>query len=125
LSAGFALELVVRDGVVVASFAGELDRADTGGLRKKLLDALTSGEHGLVCDLTLLSYIDSAGVRLLHELSRAPQADGQRIALILPSGSTPRRVLKLVGLTEAIRLFTSVDDAVTHLGPDNRRSSAQ
>jgi anti-anti-sigma factor len=102
---------------VVASFAGELDRADTGGLRKKLLDALTSGEHGLVCDLTLLSYIDSAGVRLLHEFSRAPQTDGQCIALILPSGSTQRRVLELVGLTEAIPLFTSVDDAVTHLGP--------
>jgi anti-anti-sigma factor len=115
LPAEFALELVVRDGAVVASFAGELDRADTDGLREKLLDALTSEEHALVCDLSLLSYIDSSGVHLLHALSRALQTDGKRMALILPTASTPRRVLEIVGIAEAIPLFASVDDAVTHL----------
>jgi anti-sigma B factor antagonist len=113
--AELVLELVVRNGVVVASFAGELDRADTDALREKLLDALTSGAHGLVCDLSSLSYIDSAGVHLLHRLSRALQADGHRIALILPADSTPRRVLELVGITEAIPVFASLDDAVTGL----------
>ena len=115
MPAEFALELVVRDGVAVAGFAGALDRADTDGLRQNLLDAITSGVHGLVCDLSSLSYIDSAGVHLLHRLSRALQADGQRIALILPTDSTPRRVLEIVGITEAIPPFASVDDAVTDL----------
>src|ERR1700735_510548 len=110
-----ALELVVRAGVVVACFAGERDRSDTDSLREKLLGALTAGGHGLVCDLSLLSYIDSAGVHLLHRLSRALQTDGQRIALILPTESTPRRVLEIVGVTEAIPLFANVNDAVTHL----------
>jgi|ERR1700733_4814591 len=115
MPAELALELATRDGVVIASFAGELDRADTDRLREKLLDALTSGGPGLVCDLSLLSYIDSAGAHLLHRLSRALQTDGQRMALVLPTESTPRRVLELVGITEAIALFESVDDAVTHL----------
>jgi anti-anti-sigma factor len=115
LAAEFVLELVVRDSAVVASFVGELDRADTDGLREKLLDALTSGGHALVCDLSSLSYIDSAGVHLLYGLSRALQTDGQRMALILPAESTPRQVLEIVGITEAIPLFASVDDAVTHL----------
>lgn len=111
----FALELVVHDGVVVAGFAGELDRADTGDLRAKLLDAVGSGGHGLVCDLSRLSYIDSAGVHLLHRLSRALQTDGQRIALILPTEPTPLRVLEIVGITDALPFFASVDDAVTQL----------
>jgi anti-anti-sigma factor len=114
--AEFALELVVRDGVVVASFGGELDLVDTDGVREELLGALTSEGRGLVCDLSSVSYIDSAGVHLLHRLSRALQADGHAAALILPTASTPRRVLEIVGITEAMPLFASVDDALTHLG---------
>jgi anti-anti-sigma factor len=109
------VDLVVRDGVVVARFAGELDRADTDGLRERLLDALTSGGYGLVCDLSLLSYIDSAGVHFLYRLSQALQPDGQQMVLILPTEPTPRRALEIVGLTEAIPIFASVADAVTHL----------
>jgi hypothetical protein len=40
---------------------------------------------------------------------------GWQTALILPTASTPRRVLEIVGITEAVPLFASVDDAVTHL----------
>lgn len=109
----FALELAVHDGVLVASFAGEVDRADTDGLSERLLDALPSA--GMVCDLSALSYIDSAGVHLLHRLSRALQADGQRMALVLPAEPTPLRVLELAGITEALPHFATVDDAVTHL----------
>jgi anti-anti-sigma factor len=111
----FALELVVRDCVVVAGFAGELDGADTDGLRAKLLDTVSSAGHGLVCDLSLLSYIDSAGVHLLHRLSRTLQTDGRRMAMILPTEPTPRRVLEVVGITQVIPLFATVDDAVTQL----------
>lgn len=109
----FALELAVHDGVLVASFVGEIDRADTDGLGERLLDALPA--EAMVCDLSALSYIDSAGVHLLHRLSRALHTDGQRMALILPAEPTPLRVLELVGITEAVPHFATVDDAVTHL----------
>jgi anti-anti-sigma factor len=105
------LEVVTRDGVVVASFAGELDGADTESVRLKLLAALPSGGHGLVCDLSSLSYIDSAGVHLLHRLSRALHAEGQRIGLVPPAEPTARRVLEITGITEAMPLFAAVDDA--------------
>ena len=109
----FALELAVHDGVLVASIAGDTDRADTDGLGERLLDARASA--GMVCDLSALSYIDSAGVHRLHRLSRALDTDGQRMALILPTEPTPLRVLELVGITEAVPHFATVDDAVTHL----------
>lgn len=105
------LEVATRDGVVVAIFAGELDGADTEGVRVKLLAALPSGGPGLVCDLSSLRYIDSAGVHLLHRLSRTLHADGQRIALIPPTEPTARRVLEITGIAEAIPLFAAVDEA--------------
>lgn len=111
MPSALTLEVVTRGRVVVATFAGELDGADTESVRVRLLAALPSGAHGLVCDLSLLSYIDSAGVRLLHRLDRALHAEGHRIALVPPTKPTPRRVLEITGMTEAIPLFGSVGEA--------------
>lgn len=69
MQSALTLEVVTRDGVVIATFAGELDSADTEGVRAKLVGALASGGHGLFCDLSSLSYIGSAGVHLLHRPS--------------------------------------------------------
>jgi anti-sigma B factor antagonist len=107
------LEVVTRDGVAVATFAGELDSADTESVRAKLLGALASPGHGLVCDLTSLSYIGSAGVHLLHRLGRSLHAEGRRMALVAPTAPTARRVLEITGITEEIPLFETVDQAAT------------
>lgn len=79
---------------MVATLAGELDGAETESVRARLLAALPSEARGLVCDLSSLSYIDSAGVHLLHRLARALQAEDQRTALVLPTRPTPRHVLE-------------------------------
>jgi anti-anti-sigma factor len=105
------LQVVARGDVVVATFAGELDGAETESVRVRLLAALPSGARGLVCDLSSLSYIDSAGVHLLHRLVRALDAEGQRIALVLPTRPTPRQVLELTGITTAIPHSETVDEA--------------
>lgn len=113
LPADFALTLVVRDGVAVATVAGELDRGDTEGVHGELLNGVAAGVHGLVCDLSSVSYIDSAGVHLLHRLGRALPAADQWIALVLPTEHTPQRVLEMTGITDAVPLFASVDEAIT------------
>ena len=109
------LEVVTRGGVVVASFAGELDSADTESVRVKLLAALASGGHALICDLSLLFYIGSAGVHLLHRLGRTLHAEGRRIALVPPTEPTARRVLEITGITEAMPVFEAVDEATMAL----------
>jgi anti-anti-sigma factor len=105
------LQVVTQSHVVVATFAGELDGAETESVRVRLLAALPSEANGLVCDLSSLSYIDSAGVHLLHRLARALHAEGQQIALVLPTRPTPREVLEITGMTEAIPHCETVDEA--------------
>jgi anti-anti-sigma factor len=105
------LQVATRGDVVVATFAGELDGAETESVRARLLAALPSEAQGLVCDLSSLSYIDSAGVHLLHRLARALQAEDQRTALVLPTRPTPRQVLEITGITEAIPHSGTVDEA--------------
>ena len=96
---------------MLATFAGELDGAETESVRGRLLAALPSEAHGLVCDLSSLSYIDSAGVHMLHRLARALRAQDQRIALVLPTRPTPREVLEITGIANAIPHFGTVDEA--------------
>lgn len=100
---------------MVATFAGELDGAETESVRRRLLAAVPSEAQGLVCDLSSLSYIDSAGVHLLHRLARALQAEDQRTALVLPTRPTPRQVLEITGITEAIPHSGTVDEAAERI----------
>jgi anti-anti-sigma factor len=107
--------MVTRGDVLVATFAGELDGAETESVRGRLLAALPSEADGLVCDLSSLSYIDSAGVHLLHRLARALDAEDQRIALVLPTEPTPREVLEITGITDAIPHAATVDEAAMRI----------
>jgi anti-anti-sigma factor len=100
---------------MVATFAGELDGAETESVRVRLLAALPSEADGLVCDLSSLSYIDSAGVHMLHRLARALQAEGQQIALVLPATPTPREVLDITGITKAIPHSETADEAAERI----------
>lgn len=90
---------------------GEIDRANADGLERVVLRR-TVGAKAVVVDLSGVSYLDSAGVRLLDHLLRA---FGQRRApmrLVAPPGGPVRVVLRIVAFGEGI-----VDDDVpTALG---------
>jgi len=112
MSASVSFDLETRDDVVVATFAGELDRADVERVREQILGALSTSARGLVCDLSGLSYLDSAGVHLLHRLARALQASGQQIVAVYPRTATPRRVLDITGIAEAVPMYASLEEAI-------------
>ncbi|MCU1692020.1 MAG: anti-sigma factor antagonist [Frankiales bacterium] len=59
--------------------------------------SLVAGAQGLVLDLSAVTFFDSSGVRLVDRLSREASRAGARYKVVAPSGSTPRRVLELVG----------------------------
>jgi len=68
-------------------------------IRSRLLDEFgpTSTPTGeLVVDLTWLRFIDSAGVRMLHDLAQQLAATGQRLTLHEP-GRMVQRVLTIAG----------------------------
>ncbi|MGZ4168090.1 MAG: STAS domain-containing protein [Solirubrobacteraceae bacterium] len=109
-----------HDGVHVAAITGEIDISNVDDVAHQLI-ALPNFAHGLVVDLRLVSYLDSTGISMLHDLAGRLRERSQQLIIVCPQGSPPRRVLELTGL---ITRTTVVDDlapavqALRHVAQD-------
>ncbi|MFL5862816.1 MAG: STAS domain-containing protein [Solirubrobacteraceae bacterium] len=95
-----------HDGVLVAAIAGEVDISNVDHVTRQL-SALPNFAPGLVVDLRLVSYMDSTGIAMLHNLAARLRERSQQLIVVCPRGSPPRRVLEFTGL---IGRTTVVDD---------------
>jgi anti-anti-sigma factor len=81
-------------------FDGDLCTYSAAIVRRHVLDELANGDSAeaseVVVDLAWLRFIDSAGVRLLHELAERLALEGRRLTLHDP-GPMVRRVLAIAG----------------------------
>jgi anti-sigma B factor antagonist len=101
-----------RTAVVTA--AGEVDLTNAESLRDALLSALNAGALGLVADLTVTTFIDSAGVAALVRASRRADATKATVRLAVTAPAV-LRVLNLVGIDQLIEVHPSVAAAVASL----------
>jgi len=101
------------DGVVVASLSGEIDLSNAAEITDALLGGVPNEALGLVIDLSEVSYIDSAGVRMLAELDHRLGWRAQALRVVAPQESRSRRVLEIAGLERVLSLDTSVETART------------
>jgi anti-anti-sigma factor len=101
--------------VEVARFEGDIDLPRARELEPELFRAVGNEALGLVVDLSGVRHIDSAGVRLLFQLAARLELRRQRLAVVVPTGSSVRRVLDLVGLDACAQLAPTVDEAITSL----------
>lgn len=115
--AGF--EFDDRDGVVIASFEGEIDSSNAGDLRLALAERLPSSASALVLDLSEVSYLDSSGIQLLFDLGRRVAARRQSLRLVVPSGAPMRRVLELCAVESVAPMHPSLDEALTAQSEDD------
>lgn len=86
------------DRVRVLRARGEIDLLAADQLPE--LSQLVRAGTPLVLDLSAVTFLDSAGVRLVHRLARACGRHGDPFCLVAPPGTRPRRVLDLVGLAQ-------------------------
>ena len=101
----------VDDGIVIASLTGEIDLSNAPEITDALLDGVPNEALGLVIDLSDVSYLDSAGVRMLAELDHRLGWRAQALRVVAPEASRSRRVLAIAGLERVLSLETSVDAA--------------
>jgi anti-sigma B factor antagonist len=80
----------------VLRMRGELDIAVAPGLLPRVPD-LVAGAPGVVLDLTAVTFLDSAGVRLVDRLARECGRVGVPFVVVATPGKTPARVLDIVG----------------------------
>jgi anti-anti-sigma factor len=111
--------IAADDGVVVASLSGEIDLSNAAEITDALLGGVPNEALGLVIDLSEVSYLDSAGVRMLAELDHRLGWRAQVLRVVAPDASRSRRVLEIAGLERVLSLDTSVVTARSSIEESN------
>lgn len=105
-----------HDEVVVARVVGEIDLSNAERIFEEVLDAVVGQtRRGLAVDLSETSYIDSAGIRSLFEVSGRLEALGCRVRCVVPEDSALRRVMKLAEVERALALDPTREQALEAL----------
>jgi anti-anti-sigma factor len=102
---------VVGDSTVVR-ITGEVDLSNAWSVDGSMREAISNRAHTVVVDLTEVTYLDSAGIRVLFDLSRGLAEHDQRLIAVLPVGATTRRALEVSAFATAARVVETLDDAL-------------
>ena len=95
----------------VLTVAGELDVVGAPELRQHVINAVRSGAHHLVLDLTGVAFVDSFGLGvLIGALKRVRLLDGD-LKLVVTEARV-RRVLEVCDLDRVFTLHTDLDGAL-------------
>lgn len=108
-AASFKVEIV--DGIPVIEVVGEVDMTNSHELEALLDQASRHVSSSIVVSLTGATYLDSKGVRLLLRSAERLRLIRQRLLVVAPSGSVPRRILEIAGI-DSVPIFDTVDAAV-------------
>lgn len=101
MSSMASLELEHLDEGLHARVGGELDLATCDDVRRRLQPALLQAGRS-VLDLSAVSFIDSAGLRMLIQLASALRKEGRTLVLIPPADAWARKVLAVSQLDRVI-----------------------
>jgi stage II sporulation protein AA (anti-sigma F factor antagonist) len=110
--AGLA-EVTVRvdRSVPICAVRGEIDASNVGTVLERIIASAPNESPGLVLDLSETVYLDSAGVRILFELSRRLRTRRQELRVAVPQTGIVRRVLVLTALADIVPLHDDADSA--------------
>lgn len=101
-----------RDGNVVARLGGEVDMSNATYVREQLLASMPNETHALVLDISACTYLDSAAIEVLFDISRRLAQRRQQLRLVMPPDSPLRRVIELTEVHTAAPVFPSLDGAL-------------
>lgn len=102
-------------GALVVTIVGEVDISNIDRV-SEVIHALPNSEEGMVIDLTGARYLDSSAVSLLHDLARRLRNRAQRLVVVSPPRTPPRRVLELTALYLNAPLADELDAGFKLLG---------
>ena len=97
--------------MVIVALTGELDLDTAPGLHEQLAELLADGCRRFVFDLTEMPFCDSTGLSEFIQIKKACDELGGDVRLARPPRAV-RRVLELSGVTDALPIFASLDEAL-------------
>jgi len=101
-----------EDETVIAIVTGEVDMSNAATVRQQIAEYVTPDADAVIVDLSELSFIDSAGLHSLIELGTVLNERRQQFLLCLPSGSTIRRAIEIIGLPHAVSVYSDRSEAM-------------
>jgi anti-anti-sigma factor len=103
------------DGVPVATVRGEVDMSNARELGATLQNAVQHVSAGLVIDFSTTEYLDSAGLHFIFDLGKRLRDRGQRLHLVVPTGSPVASVLEIVNVESLAPCSRTLDEALEKL----------
>lgn len=91
------VESSADDGAMRIRVSGEIDLANAAAVEDEIRAAIPSQPRAVSVDLTDLTYLDSAGMRILYGLASRLHALRIVLELIVPLDSPTRRLIELSG----------------------------
>jgi anti-anti-sigma factor len=101
--------------VAVTKVVDEINRDNAARLYRDVLDGIPNDAVGLVVDLSGVSHVDSAGVRMLHQLAGWVAQRRLELRVVVPASSSVRRVLELSCFDANVPVIDTVDSAVSEI----------
>jgi anti-anti-sigma factor len=101
-------------GLVVA-ISGEVDISNVESVAG-VIHALPNVQDGLLIDLSAVRYLDSSAVSLLHDLAMRLRSRSQRLIVVSPPETPPRRVLDLTALYLNAPVADALESGIRMLG---------
>lgn len=99
------------DDVLTVQIAGEVDSSNAQRIGE-LITAAESGARACIIDLTLLTYLDSAALTMLHRFAQMPTP----LLLVTPAGSRATRLIEIGGLDTILTSHETMESAIAALG---------
>lgn len=100
----------------VVPMPAEIDVANASRLAAELDTAIHPGVKALVVDMTLTTFCDSMGVKVIARIRGQAVAEGVDLRLVTASPQV-LRILAVTGLDTKIRIYRRLEDA---LGADSK-----
>ena len=91
------VETRTEDGALHIALRGEIDLANAAAVEDQIREAVSHQPETVSVDLTDLTYMDSAGIRILFTLASRLKPLRIILKLIVPLDSPTRRLIELSG----------------------------
>lgn len=101
-----------EDGIVIAVLTGEVDMSNATSVRQQIAESVTPDDDAVIIELSELSFMDSAGLHSIVELSSVLVERRQQLLVCVPHGSPMERAIQIIGLPGAVSVHPSRDEAI-------------
>lgn len=110
----------VIQGVAVVSVKGELDASSALIFDNALEAVITEQPTSILIDCSTLEYVSSPGIGVF--ISRHGECQDKNIRFALCNVSSKiSNVLKILGLDQVVKIYTTTDEATTAMGTSHQR----